>query len=180
MNNAQIAGVFQDISDLLEIKGENKFKIRAYQRAARTIENLPKDLEVMVTDGEDLKDIPGVGDAIAKKITEIIQTGKLQYYEDLKAEFPRGITALLEVPGVGPKTAKKLSDLGINSVEEMEKSILDGRFAGIFRLGEKSAENILHQIRNMRRKDVRIPLGDAVRIVDEIFDSLRKCRVCKT
>jgi DNA polymerase (family X) len=174
MNNTEIAGIFQDISDLLEIKGENKFKVRAYQRAARAIENLPKDLEVMVTDGEDLKDIPGVGDAIALKITEIIETGKLKYYEDLKGEFPKGITTLLEVPGVGPKTAKKLSDLGVNSVEDLEKSILDGRFAGLFRLGEKSAENILHQIQNMRRKDVRIPLGDAVRIVDEIFDALKK------
>jgi DNA polymerase (family 10) len=174
MKNTAIAKVFQDIADLLELKGENPFKIRAYQRAARTIEHLPKEIEIMLEEGEDLKDIPGVGDAIAKKTTELVSTGKLGYYEELKSEFPKGITGLLEIPGIGPKTANKLStELGIKSVDELEKAIQEGNVAKLFRLGDKTADNILHQIQALRRKDQRIPIGEALPIVDEVFKALR-------
>ena len=101
MRNTAIAKVFSDIADLLELKGENLFKIRAYQRAVRAIEHYPKEIKIMLDEGEDLKNIPGVGDAIAKKTTELVTTGKLEYYEKLKAEFPPGITNLLEIPGIG-------------------------------------------------------------------------------
>ncbi|MBM3172544.1 MAG: DNA polymerase/3'-5' exonuclease PolX [Chloroflexi bacterium] len=174
MKNTEIAKVFQDIADLLEIKGENPFKIRAYQRAARTIDHLPKEIEIMLDEGEDLQRIPGVGEAIAKKTTELITTGKLKYYEELKAEFPEGITGLLEIPGVGPKTAKKLSaELGITSVDALEQAIKDGHVAHLFRLGDKTADNILQQIQALRRKDQRIPTGEALPVVDEILDALR-------
>lgn len=174
MKNTEIAKVFQDIADLLEIKGENPFKIRAYQRAARTIDHLPKEIEIMLDEGEDLQSIPGVGEAIAKKTTELGTTGKLKYYEELKAEFPEGITGLLEVPGIGPKTAKKLSaELGVTSVDALEQAIKDGRVAHLFRLGDKTADNILQQIQALRRKDQRIPLGEALPVVDEILDALR-------
>ncbi len=173
MKNTEIAGVFQDIADLLELKGENRFKIRAYQRAAKTIEFLPKEIAVFLAEGGDLKNIPGVGEAIAKKTEELVKTGKMQYYQDLRAEFPEGVTELMEIPGVGPKTTKKLSDLGIKSVEELEKAIQDGRVADIFGLGDKTAENILNQIQALRRKDRRIPIGEALPVVEEIFYALR-------
>jgi DNA polymerase (family 10) len=174
MKNTEIAKVFQDIADLLEIKGENPFKIRAYQRAARTIDHLPKEIEIMLDEGEDLQSIPGVGEAIAKKTTELVETGKLKYYEELKAEFPEGITSLLEVPGIGPKTAKKLSaELGITSVDALEQAIKNGQVAHLFRLGDKTADNILQQIQALRRKDQRIPLGEALPVVDEILDAIR-------
>jgi len=174
MKNTEIAKVFQDMADLLELKGENPFKIRAYQRAARAIEHLPKELEIMVEEGEDLQSIPGVGEAIAKKITELVTTGKLRVYEELKAEFPEGITALLEIPGIGPKTAKRLStELGIKSVDELEQAIKDGRVAKLFRMGEKTAENILQQIQALRRKDQRIPIGEALPVVEEVLGALR-------
>jgi len=173
MKNTEIASVFQDIADLLELKEENKFKIRAYQRAARTIEDLPKEIEVMLAEGEDLETIPGVGEAIAKKTEELVTTGKLGYYEELKATFPEGITKLLEIPGIGPKTAKKLSELGIKTLDELEQAIKDGRVAGLFRLGDKTADNILHRIQTLRSKDRRIPLGEALPVVEEIFAALR-------
>lgn len=174
MKNTAIAKVFQDIADLLELKGENVFKIRAYQRAARTIEHLPKETEIMLEEGEGLKGIPGVGEAIAKKTTELITTGKLGYYENLKAEFPEGITSLLEIPGIGPKTAKRLSgELEIKSVEELEQAVRQGKVAKLFRLGDKTADNMLQQIQAFRRKDQRIPIGEALPKVDEILAALQ-------
>jgi DNA polymerase (family 10) len=174
MKNSEVAKVFQDIADLLELKGENVFKIRAYQKAARAIEHHPRELEVMLGEGEDLQSIPTVGEAIAKKTAELITTGRLGYYENLKADFPQGITNLLDIPGIGPKTANKLSgELGITSVDELEQAIKDGRVAALFQLGEKTADNILHQIQALRRKDQRIPIGEALPIVEEIIIALR-------
>jgi DNA polymerase (family 10) len=174
MKNTAIAKVFNDIADLLELKGENVFKIRAYQKAARAIEHYPRELKIMLDQGEDLESIPGVGEAIAKKTTELVTTGKLGYFENLKAEFPEGITNLLAIPGIGPKTANRLSsELGINSVDALEQAINDGRVAKLFRLGDKTADNILQQIQALRRKDQRIPIGDALLIVDEILGALR-------
>ncbi len=95
MNNKQIAKVFEDIADLLELKGENTFKIRAYQKVVRSIEHLPVEMEQLVKEDR-LREVPGVGEAITKKITELVTTGKLEYYEKLKAEFPEGISTLLE------------------------------------------------------------------------------------
>lgn len=174
MKNTAIAKVFSDIADLLELKGENPFKIRAYQKAARAIEHYPKELEIMIDEGEDLRSIPGVGEAIAKKATELITTGKLDYYENLKAEFPEGITNLLAIPGIGPKTASKLSsELQINSVDALERAIQSGEVAKLFRLGDKTANNILQQIQALRRKDQRIPIGQALPVADEILAALR-------
>ncbi len=89
MKNSEIAKVFQDIADLLELKGENPFKIRAYQKVASSIKELPIKVEQLVAEGR-LGEVPGVGEAITKKITELITTGKLDYYEKLKSEFPEG------------------------------------------------------------------------------------------
>jgi DNA polymerase (family 10) len=174
MKNTAVAKVFQDIADLLELKGEIAFKIRAYQKAARAIEHYPRELRFMIEEGEDLQSIPGVGEAIAKKATELVTAGKLGYYENLKAEFPEGITNLLAIPGIGPKTANKLSsELGIISVDELEQAINSGRVAKLFRLGDKTADNILQQIQALRRKDQRTPIGEALPIVEEILGALR-------
>jgi DNA polymerase (family 10) len=173
MKNSDVAKVFQDIADLLELKGENVFKIRAYQKAARAIDYHPRELEAMIEEGEDLHSIPGVGEAIAKKATELITTRRLGYYENLKSELPQGITNLLDIPKIGPKTANKLSsELGISSVDELEQAIKDGRVAKVSRLGEKTAENILHQIQALRRRDQRIPIGEALPIADDIMAAL--------
>jgi len=179
MNNKQIAKVFEDIADLLELKGENPFKIRAYQRVVRSIEHLPVELEQLVREDR-LKEVPGVGEAITKKITELVTTGKLDYYEELKAEFPEGISTLFSIPGVGPKTAMLLStELDIKTADELEAAIVGGEVARLYRMGDKTAENILHQIQAMRRKDQRIPIGEAMPIVDEVLSRLGKVRGVK-
>ncbi|MBW2342334.1 MAG: DNA polymerase III, partial [Deltaproteobacteria bacterium] len=172
MKNSEIARVFQDIADLLELKGENQFKIRAYQKAVRSIEHLPVEVEQLVADNR-LREVPGVGEAIAKKITELVTTGRLNYYEELKSEFPEGIITLLDVPGIGAKTAMLLSsELGISSVDELEAAIVGGRITGLYRMGDKTAENILRHIQALRRKDQRIPIGQALPVVEEIIDKL--------
>ena len=89
MKNSEIAGVFQDIADLLEAKGENQFKIRAYRKVVRSIENLSVEVEYLVKEDR-LKEVPGAGDAIIRKITELVTTGRLGYYEQLKSEFLEG------------------------------------------------------------------------------------------
>ena len=173
MKNSDVARVFQDIADLLEFKGENVFKVRAYQKAARAIEHHPRELKIMLEEGENLQNIPGVGEAIAKKMAELLNTGKLDYYENLKAELPQGITSLLDIPGIGPRTAKKLSsELGISSVDELERAINEGAVAELFGLGGKTAGNMLHQIQALRRKDQRIPIGEALPAAEEIITAL--------
>lgn len=175
MKNTDIATVFENIADLLELKNDNKFKIRAYARAAQVIRHLPEEMEMMVEKGKDLKDIPGIGEAIATKSLELITTGKLRYYEELKSQFPEGIINLLDIPGIGPKTAYRLAtELGINSIDQLEEAIKDGRVASLERMGEKTATNILHSIEAFRRKDKRIPLGEALPIVEDILNALRQ------
>ncbi len=174
MNNGEVAGVFQDISDLLELKGESLFKVRAYQKAVRSIEHLPVELSQLMAEGK-LREVPGIGEAIEKKISELLTTGHLKYYEELRAEFPEGVISLLQVPGVGPKTAMRLStELGVKSVEELEQAIVDGRVAGLFRMGDKTAENILRGLQSMRTKEQRIPIGDALPLAEEIMASLQE------
>ena len=175
MKNSAIAKVFYDIADLLELKGEIPFKIRAYQKAARAIEHSPTEIEQIVKDEGDLREIPGVGEAIAKKITELVTTGRLHYYDELRAEFPEGISTLLDIPGVGPKIALRLStELGIQSIDDLEAAIRDGRVASLPRLGDKMAENILRQIQAVRTKERRIPIGEALPVVEEIIHELRE------
>ncbi len=174
MKNADIATVFENIADLLELKGENRFKIRAYARAAETIRHLSEEMESMHEEGKDFKDIAGIGDAIAAKSMELITTGRLRYYEELKSQFPDGIINLMDIPGIGPKTAYRLAtELGVGTVDQLEAAIGDGRVAKLNRLGEKTAANIMRAIEAFRRKDRRIPLGEALPVVEEILSVLK-------
>lgn len=174
MNNSEVARVFQDIADLLDLKGESVFKIRAYQKAVRSIEHLPVELAQLMAEGR-LREVPGIGEAIEKKIIELLTTGHLHYYEELRAQFPEGVISLLQVPGVGPKTAVRLSvELGVRSADDLEKAIAGGRLSGLSRMGDKTAENILRGLQSMRAKDQRIPIGQALPLAQEMMAALQE------
>lgn len=150
MNNKEIARIFQDIADILEYKKENIFKVRAYGKIAHTIFQLPTELEIIVREGR-LREIPGVGEAIERKIVELVNTGKLEFYERVKADVPKQILELLAVPGIGPKTCRILVDeFKINTIDELEKAILEGWAAVIPHIGEKGVEKILSYIQARR------------------------------
>ena len=138
MNNSEIGEVFQDIAGLLEMKGEKRFTVVAYQRAARALAHHPVDLGQAVRDGADLTEIPGVGKAIAAKTAELVTTGRMAFFERLRAEFPDGILDVMRVPGIGPKTAKLISDeLGVSTVADLEKAIESGQLAELPRMGRE-------------------------------------------
>ncbi len=163
MTNSEIAETFETIVSLLQMKEEKGFTIRAYQRAARTIERLPRDVDAMVREGEDLTEIPGIGKAISAKISELVDTGEMSYLERLKAEFPEGILDLVEIPGLGPKTVVRVwKELDVTSVEALSAAIEDGRVASLPRMGKKSAENILRAIQFARSKGDRTPIARAM------------------
>ena len=150
MTNLEIAKIFREIADFLELKGENPYKVRAYRTVVRSIEELAVPVEELEAQGR-LSEIPGAGEAIRTKLNEIITTGRLKYYEKLKAEFPEGISDLLAIPGVGPKTAQMLyNELGIKSIDELEQAIVSGRVSSLPRMGNKVKENILHGIQDLR------------------------------
>ena len=177
MTNGEIAERFGTIVSLLQMKGEKSFTVRAYQRAERTIERFPRDMDAMVAEGDDLTKIPGVGKAISEKITELVTTGKVSYLERLKAEFPDGVLDLIEIPGLGPKTVVRLwKELDVTSVDSLEAAVDDGRVASLPRMGKKSAENIGRAIQFSKSKSDRFPIARAMEISRRVTGHLReKC-----
>jgi DNA polymerase (family 10) len=173
MKNQEIARIFNDIADLLEIKGENPFRIRAYRRAAQNIEGLAKDVAEISKD--DLLTVPGIGQDLAGKVEEYVRTGKLQFYEDLKKEVPAGLSALLSVPSLGPKTAKLLFEqLHIKDLETLERFARDHKLIGLPGIKEKTEENILKGIDMLKRGLERKPLGKVLPIANDILEHLKK------
>ena len=173
--NEQIAELFENMGSLLEMKGDTIFKIRAYQRAARIIEQLSSPLAQAVENGEDLTKIPGVGKAISEKITEFIGTGQVAAYQRLLEELPTGVLDLKDIPGIGPKTAVAIGvELGISTVQGVAEAAADGRLAGLPRMGQKAADRILRHIEAFQAIGSRTPIGQALPIAEEVIAALRK------
>ena len=175
LTNEHIAELFENMGSLLEMKGDTIFKIRAYQRAARTIEQLSSPLAQAVQNGEDLTKIPGVGKAISEKIAEFIGTGQVAAYQRLLEELPPGVLDLKDIPGIGPKTAVAIGvELGISTVEGVAEAAADGRLAGLPRMGQKAADSILRHIEAFQAIGSRTPIGQALPIAEEVIAALRK------
>ena len=176
LKNLELSRIFEQIARILKIKGENPFKIRAYEKITLVLENLPIDIETIYHQGG-LKDIPGVGSAIAKKIEEFLTTGKLEYYEKLKETIPSGVIELLDISEVGPKTAKLLyEDLGVDNIEKLEKAVRQHQIKDLPGMGEKSETNISRGIELYKRRKERVLLGTALPLAEEIVERLRQLK----
>lgn len=173
MKNREIAKIFDEIAGLLELKGDNPFRIRAYRRAALNLEALTKNIEEI--SHEEIIDIPGIGQDLAGKIEEYMKTGSIQAYEHLKKKIPSGLSALLSVPGLGPKTSRLLYEkLKIKNLDELEKLALEHKLSGLPGIKEKTEDNILKGIDMLKRGRERQPLGRVLPVANHILEYLKK------
>lgn len=180
MTNHDVADLLRLIADMLEIKGEVVYKSLAYRKAADNIEALGRDINEIWRQGK-LRQIPGVGDALEKKLNELLSTGRLAYYEELQEQVPVGVVGLLNIPEVGPKTAKLLwEELGALSVADVERAARAGKLRDLPGMGERSEQRILQGIESLYRRSMRIPLGVAWPIAQELAEALRRALGVKT
>src|SRR5438093_7706097 len=143
MKNAEVARLFDLIADLLEIRGDNPFRIRAYRRAVQTLQGLGEDIETVAAEGR-LTEIPGIGKDLAVKITEYLQTGQMKDAQALQQDVPSGVAELMNVPGLGPRTAKMLHEQGgVRDIAHLEAVASDGRLRGLPGIQARTEANIL-------------------------------------
>jgi len=162
MENGEIASVLEDVGMLLQIKGANPFRVRAYENAARTVADHAVPLKTLVADGADLTELSGIGKDMARYITELITTGRLSVLDELTAEIPRSLLDLVRLPGVGPKRTKKLWDtLGITTLDALEAAARDGHVAELEGFGAKTQQRMLDGIARLRERGSRLRLVDA-------------------
>ncbi len=174
IHNSQIAEIFEEKADLLDIQGANQYRIRAYRNAARLINRLSKRVQEMIDEGQDLTKLEGIGKDLAEKIKEIVETGKLKQLEKLKSEMPPGLLEILDIEGLGPKRVKKLyQELNIESVSQLQKAIKKGKVQELEGFGQKTAENIISGIEKLKNKSNRIILMRAERLIEPLVEYLK-------
>ncbi len=172
--NAEVAEILYEISELYALKGE-QYRSRAYMMAAQRIGSLTEDIRKIWQRGE-LQSIPGVGKSIAAVIEEYLETGQSSKLEELREGLPRGVMELIELDGVGPKKAMRLyEELGINSIDELEKAAKAGKIRRLKGFGPKTEENILQSIEEYRRRQERFLLGAILPVIDEIVAYMKGC-----
>lgn len=194
VENAEVARLFREVADLLELQGANPFRIRAYQGAARTVEELPQPVEELVHDGgrKSLADLPGIGDDLAGKIEEIVDTGTLRALHKLERKVPKGLATLMRVRGLGPKRARALHHaLGVRTLAQLDRACRAGKVRGLRGFGEKTEANLLRELEAHGAEEHRVlrrvaaQYGEALlrylRSVEgvtdaEIAGSYRRCR----
>lgn len=184
MNNSEIAHVFKLIGDLLEIKGDNPFRIRSYRNAVDIIENMPGELTDIVEGGKsDLTEIKGIGKAIAEKIEELVKTGKLTFVDDLLKELPSGLLDMLRVSGLGPKKVKMFyEELNITGLDELEEAIRSGKLDNLKGMGAKSIEKLkrgIEDCRSLLSKSDRTDVATALFTANEYIEYLSELKVIK-
>ncbi|MBI2955458.1 MAG: DNA polymerase/3'-5' exonuclease PolX [Chloroflexi bacterium] len=174
MRNKEIADLLNKIADLLEIKGESPYRIRAYREAARHIEAMAEDITAIAERGR-LQNIPGVGESIAAKIAEYLKTGQLAYYEELKSQVIPGLAELLTVPGLGPRRAQAIyENLGITSVAQLAEAARQHKLSKIPGIREKTEDRILREIERLQERTHRLLLGVALPAAEEVAGLLER------
>ncbi|MBU7007248.1 DNA polymerase/3'-5' exonuclease PolX [Phosphitispora fastidiosa] len=173
IENIEVAWIMSEIADLLELQGESIFKIRAYQKAAKAIATLAADLSEMSLQGK-LETVPGIGKAISGKIGELFKTGKIEYYENLKAEVPPGLLEVVTVPGIGARMAQQLyRKLGVSSLDELEAAARGKKIRGLPGMGNKTEMNILRGIEMLRSGIGQVTLGIADAMAEALTGFLK-------
>ncbi len=174
MKNRLVAEIFYQIADLLEIQGDIPFKLRAYRRAAQMIEGLDEDIENIARQDK-LISLPGIGEGLAKKIKEIVETGGLEYFEKLKKEVPGSLATLVSIPGVGPKKASILfKTMGITTIEQLKEACEEGKLRDLEGFGEITERNIIRGIKMLERSSGRVLLSIAYEDGNKYIEYLKK------
>jgi len=174
MKNRQIADMFERIADVLEFQGEMPFKINAYRRAARALVDMPTDIETLWKEGR-LRNVPGVGEALAKKMDEFLRTGRMSKFEEATGSVPSGLIDLLGIQSLGPKTlALAHKKLGIQNITDLKRVVEDGSLTALPGMGPKKVENIRKGMELREKSAGCVPLGRALNLVEEIVHRLKK------
>jgi len=174
MKNAEIARMFETMADIMEIRGENQFRVSSYRKVARVVADMAEDIE-KVAAGPGLTSVAGIGKSSAEKIEQYLKTGRMEAYEKLVADFPAGALELLRIPEVGPKTvARLMREKGITSIEALEKAIERGDLDGMAGMGPKTIENLKKGIALVKARQGRTLLGEALPVAQGIIASLRE------
>jgi DNA polymerase (family 10) len=175
IHNADIAEMFEKLADLLEIEDANRFRVRAYRNAAREVSSLPREVSDMVANGEDLAELPAIGDDLAAKITEIVETGRLHVLDEASARVPPGLLEIVALPGFGPKRARLLhSQLGVENLKDLAAKIKSGAAGGIPGIGKTILAKALQGIERAENDERRFKLFDAERIAEPLLAYLNK------
>jgi DNA polymerase (family 10) len=174
VHNADIAAAFRRLADLLEIEGENPFRVRAYRNAAATVGGLPRDAAAMLADGADLSELPGIGDDLAGKIAEMVETGSLHLLEEIETRVPPGLSDMTRIPGLGPRRVKAIHQaLGIDDIETLERAARNGRLRTLPGFGAKTEAKIIEEIGRYEGTEKRLLLIDAEHIAEPLLGFVR-------
>lgn len=174
MDKSRVAAILNEIGTLLELKGENPFRANAYHNAARAIEQLEGNLEQLVAEKR-LAEIKGIGESMQEKITTLVTTGRLPYYEELRANLPHGLVEMLRIPGMGPKKVRAVYDeLGIDSLPKLRQACESGQIAQLKGFGEKTQQKILEGLKFLDQAGKRFLLSEAQEIAHRVFERLRQ------
>jgi DNA polymerase (family 10) len=175
VHNADIAKLFNRMADLLEIDDANPFRVRAYRRAASTIEDLPESAASMIARGQKLSDLPGIGDDLAGKIEEIVATGRLKALEEVEAQTPSTLAALTSIPGLGPKRVHTLHEaLGITSLDDLAKAARAGKIRELPRFSAAIEARLLTELKKHRQAEQRFKIATAEDFATAICEYLKK------
>ncbi len=174
MRNDEIAGMLETLANLLEFKGENPFKLSAYRRAARVLRDQTEDVATLVRENR-LKELPGIGESIEKKIVQALTTGKIEKLTEALKTVPPGVLRMMEIPGVGPRTAAQVHEkLGIKTLEEFTAAARSGKLAGVPGIGAKKAAAFLGAIKFAKASSRRMLLGEALPLAEKIIAQLEE------
>ena len=173
MKNAAVADMFDTMADIMEIKGENPFRVNSYRNVARVVRDLTEDIEQVRRQGR-LEELAGVGKSSAEKIAQFLDTGRIKAYDELARDFPVGALEMLRIPHVGPKTVGRLMrEKDVKSIAELEQALASGALAEMRGMGEKTIVNLKAGIEFLRRSEGRILLGKALPVAQGIVEALR-------